>query len=89
MFYIFIFTSKSITQADILIAKYLLITHNISSMGLCDTIIDDLFKASSRELPYIFRAIGVLLHQTQVNKSFADKCEMSKRSFKKAVIHGN
>jgi hypothetical protein len=49
-----------------LIAKYLLIANNISSIEPCTSIIDDLFKASPRELPYIFRAIGVLLHQTQV-----------------------
>jgi hypothetical protein len=50
-----------------LIAKYLLIANNLTSIELCNNIIDDLFKASPRELPSIFRAIGVLLHQIQVN----------------------
>jgi hypothetical protein len=62
--------SNSISQADMLIAKYLLIANNISSIESCNHIIDDLFKASPRELPYIFRAIGVLVHQTQVYLNF-------------------
>jgi len=49
-----------------LIAKYLLVANRISSIDCCNQIVDDLFKASPRELPYIFRAIGVLLRQTQV-----------------------
>lgn len=60
-------TKSEISQADLLITKYLLISNNISSNELCNNIIDDLFKASPKELPYIFRAIGLLLHQTQVN----------------------
>jgi hypothetical protein len=60
------FILNSISQSDMLIAKYLLIGNNICSIESYTHIIDDLFKASPKELPYIFRAIGVLLHQTQV-----------------------
>lgn len=67
----------SVSHADLLITKYLLIAHNILSHESCHSIIDDLFKASPRELPYVFRAIGVLLHQNQVNANVvADYCEL-------------
>ena len=62
----FSFPSESVSYADLLIAKYLLIANNISVIGTCEHIIDDLFKASPKELPYIIRAVGVLLRQTQV-----------------------
>lgn len=65
--------SNSITHADLLIVKYLLISHHISSNQSSAHIIDDLFKASSKELPYVFRAIGVLLHQNQVWKDLPRK----------------
>jgi hypothetical protein len=72
-FYFYFYLKNSISQADLLITKYLLIANNISSIELCNNIIDDLFKASPRELPYIFRAIGVLLRQTEVNFYFVVK----------------
>ncbi|CAF5026251.1 unnamed protein product, partial [Rotaria sp. Silwood1] len=55
----------NIPQADMLIAKYLFIANNIPPIDLYNNIIDDLFKASPRELPYVFRAIAVLLRQTE------------------------
>jgi hypothetical protein len=61
---------KSIPQAEILIAKYLLIANDISpssSTELCNNLTDDLFKASPRELPYLLRAVGLILHRIQVN----------------------
>ncbi|CAF4140691.1 unnamed protein product, partial [Adineta steineri] len=57
--------NSNISHADVLTAKYLLIANNIPSIELSNNIIDDLFKASPKELPYIFRAIGVVLRQVQ------------------------
>ncbi|CAF1528436.1 unnamed protein product [Rotaria magnacalcarata] len=64
----------SIPQADMLVAKHLLIANNISSTDLCNNIIDDLFKASAKELPQLFRAVGVLLHQAQTTNE--TKCKL-------------
>jgi hypothetical protein len=69
-------TSNTIPQSDMLISKYLLIANNIPSNDLCNNIIDDLFKASPRELTYIFRAIGVVLHQI----ANEDKCKLIENS---------
>lgn len=65
---LFAFPLESVSYADLLVAKYLLIANNISTIETSEHIIDDLFKASPKELPYIFRAIGVLLRQTQVTR---------------------
>ncbi|CAF2861797.1 unnamed protein product [Rotaria sp. Silwood2] len=70
--------NTNIPQADMLIAKYLLIANNIPSTDLYNNIIDDLFKASPRELPYVFRAIGVLLRQTQT--TIENKCKLIENS---------
>ncbi|CAF0979391.1 unnamed protein product [Rotaria sordida] len=70
--------NSNIPQADMLIAKYLFIANNISSMDLCNNIIDDLYKASPRELPYVFRAIGVLLRQIQTTNE--NKCKLIENS---------
>ncbi|CAM4977170.1 unnamed protein product [Rotaria socialis] len=58
----------SIPQADMLIAKHLLIANNISSVDLCDNIIDDLFKASPRELylmPFVLSAVSYFVKHKQ------------------------
>ncbi|UJR37543.1 hypothetical protein I4U23_030245 [Adineta vaga] len=71
-------SQTNISYADILIAKYLLIANHISSIETCEHIVDDLFKASAKELPYIFRAIGVLLHYTQITND--EKCRLIENS---------
>lgn len=59
---------KSVTYAEILVAKYLLIANRVAATEVTDRVVDDLFKASPRELPYLFRAISVLLSQPEVNR---------------------
>jgi hypothetical protein len=61
---------SSISHADILIAKYLLIENRLPSNELLDNIIDDLFKATPKELPYLFPALGLLLEQQDVRSLF-------------------
>ncbi|CAF1052840.1 unnamed protein product [Rotaria sp. Silwood1] len=68
----------NIPQADMLIAKYLFIANNIPPIDLYNNIIDDLFKASPRELPYVFRAIAVLLRQTEITNE--NKCKLIENS---------
>ena len=78
---LFFVSSSTISHVDLLISKYLLIEHHLPSPDLSQYLIDDCFKASVKELLYLFPALGLLLERSEVMNVYVNHRETNLSSF--------